>query len=413
MFSWLKRSDGRATDGSGAIAKDAEAARRVGGIHSLANNYNLTAQEHARCVDWAKRIQLLYDGTESYCQARGLDRDVAFAANEWAGLIAREGLKFTTAYNDINYLRLRAPFAGYHMLVLDRLDVRDFPDDWSEPFVIEMKKDGIPDDIVEQVGRRLDPRDRLLPVVPSYMDHVRNVPSRYVVRTPRIFGEIGIDVDGVLVNQDVILCQSRINGMLASGVLDKLDRDIARKGHARVLEIGPGHGGLGYALRNIFGDRLEYIGVDLPASLYFSSLYLATTAGWQGSHLLLPGEAPPQHFNYLFLANYMLEDLADALGPVDLAMNCMSFTEMSTEQIRSYGLIFKRLLGSDGIVFEENHVNRSHHTDIKAIFSEIFPYRRAAASTVVTTKNHCQDIWASRYLGEIFDRQDILLQRGN
>lgn len=377
-----------------------------------ADNYNLTREQHARCVHWIGQLQQLYDGAAAYVEKHGIDPELVFAGNEWIGIAYRTGITLPTTYNDINYLRLNAPFAGYHLAILDRLDQRRFPDDWGEAFVTRMAS-GIPDDIAEVFAGRVPARDRLMPIVPEYLDHTRNVPTRYIVPIPRMLGEVGLEVDGVLVHNDVILSQSRINGMLCSGVLDKLDRDIARRGQARVLEVGAGYGAMGYALKAIYGDRLEYVGVDLPSSLYYSLLYLGATTDWDGCHLLRSGEAVPERFNFLFLANYMLGEFADAIGPIDMAFNCMSFPEMSTAQVRDYGAFFKRVLRDDGVVFDENATVRPHHTDSKAILSEFFPYRKTVASNIVTTKNWCQDVWASHYIGGIFDRQDALFLRSS
>jgi hypothetical protein len=382
-----------------------------GRVHTLADNHDLTTAQHARCVEWVERIQQLYDGAAAYCAKHGLDPELGFAANEWAALVPRAGLKFRTGYNDINYLRLSAPFAGYYLPILDRLDVRQFPDDWGADFVTKIAEGGIPDDIAAQLSRRYAPQERLLPLVQPYLDYVRNVPPRYVVRTPRMFGEIGIEIQGVLVNADVTLCQSRINGMLSAGILDKLELDIARNGRARVLEVGPGYGSLGYALKAILGHRLEYVGLDLPSSLYYSALYLGATNDWGRCHLLLPGEQMPESFDFLFIANYMIEEAAAELGPIDLAINCMSFPEMSPVQVRNYGAFFKRVLRPDGVVFDENAALKPHHTDCKAILTELFPFRRRVASSVIATKSYSQDVWANRYIGEIFDCSDAMFLR--
>jgi hypothetical protein len=393
------------------LQEPAVAHGHAGVVHTLANNHDLTPAQHARCVEWVQRIQRLYDGAAAYCIQHGVDPELAFAANEWRDLVPRTGLEFRTAYPDINYLRLNAPFAGYHLPILDRLDARRFPDDWGAAFVARLGQDGIPEDIAAELDRRFAARDRLSPLVPEYLDHVRNLPPRYVVRTPRMLGEIGIEVNGVLVNADVILCQSRINAMLSGGVIDKLEKDMARRGRARMLEVGSGYGSLGYALKTMLGDRLEYIALDLPSSLYYAALYLGATNDWERSHLLLPGEKLPEAFDFLFVANYMMDEVAGQIGPVDLAVNCMSFPEMSAAQVRNYGTFFKRVLRSDGVVFDENAAVKPHHTDSKAILAELFPFRRHVSSTLVTTKNDCQDVWASRYLGEIFDRNDAMLLR--
>jgi hypothetical protein len=261
---------------------------RIGSIHSLDDNYNLTVGQHEYCVGLVERIQTLYDGADEYATRKGLDPLLVFAGNEWADLVPVAGFRFRKTYNDINFLRLSAPFAGYHLLILDRLDEPKFSRDGMNDFVAQIWRAGTPDDIAKVVRNRIDPAERLMPIVDEYIDHIHNVPRRYISRTPRLFGEMAIEIDGVLVNSDVILCQSRINALLCAGVLDKLDADLARRRRVRVVEIGPGYGALTYALRGIFGERLEYVAIDLPSSLYYSAIYLGILAGGSACDVLLP-----------------------------------------------------------------------------------------------------------------------------
>src|SRR4051794_37408643 len=130
-----------------------------------------------------------------------------------------------------------------------------------------------------------------------------------------MLGEIGVIIDGRAINPDILMCQSRINGMLSLGVIAKLWRTIEERGKVRVLEIGPGYGALGYALRSIFGSNLEYVLVDLPSSLYFSTIYLSTLLDDEGCHLATPGCVVPERFNCLFVANYLMDELGPRLGP--------------------------------------------------------------------------------------------------
>jgi hypothetical protein len=382
---------------------------RIGRIHAIEDNFPLPKDQYDRCVDLATRLQTIYDRIGTYADRKGIDPTIVLPGNEWARYVPPTGLKFSTRYHDINYLRLRSPFAGYHLVILDRLDEPRFPAPWTNEFLAEVNARGIPENVAQLIRERYDPAERLIPVVPEYARHLPNVPQRYIVRTPRLFGEVGIEVDGVLVNPDVTLCQSRINGMLSAGVLSKLDADIVRRQRVRVLEIGPGYGALAQALRNIYGDALEYICIDLPSSLYHSSIYLSTLVDGDACHLLMPGDQVPAHFKYLFIANSMIEEVADDLGPVELALNTMSFPEMTAVQVRAFVQLFKRVLRPDGIVFDENAALSPHHVDNKAILAEMFPFRKHVSSDIVTTKNWCQDVWSTRYLREIFDRSDAML----
>ncbi|UYN97327.1 MAG: putative sugar O-methyltransferase [Enhydrobacter sp.] len=389
--------------------------------HTLRDNYRLTREQHVYCLSVIDRIQGLYEGAPEYVDHRGLDRELYFPGNEWADIIPVSGLRFRRAYNDINYFRLISPFAGFHLVFLDRADQRLHAEPWNGDVLSNMLEQGISDEIIAFLADNVVPADRLtrcwgidgrvVSCADEYRQYVGNVPPRYIVRTPRLFGEIGVEVNGLLANPDIVLCQCRLNGMLCSGVFDKLDSDIARRGRVRVLEIGPGYGPLGQALRAIYGDKLEYIAVDLPGVLYYPAVYLSTLANGEGCHVLLPGDAVPESFNFLFVGNHLLEELGDRLGPIDLALNTMSFPEMSAQQVGYYAKLLKRLLRPDGIVFEENAALKPHHTDSKAVLAEVFPCRKKVSSDIVLTKNWCQDVWSSRYVPEVMNCTDTMLLR--
>lgn len=373
-------------------------------VHSLRDNYNLTPQQYARCIALVGGIQRLYDNAPAYTDRHGLDRSVALPGNEWASIVPVEGLNFRTAYNDINYLRLWAPFIGFHLPILDRLDRRRFPNDGGEAFLAQLAQ-GIPEDIVDVLDRRLDIAERLEHLAPEYQKYVRNVPKQYVTTIPRMFGEIGIEIDGRVINPDALMAQSRINGLLASGVIAKLHGDISRRGRARVVEVGAGYGALAYALKSIFQEKLEYIVIDLPSSMYYATLYLSQLFDGEGCYLLEPGDQVPEQFNFLFVANYLAGTLAESLGPIDLAINTMSFCEMSAAQVEFYAELFLQLLRPDGVAFDENGVFLTHHVDSDAILGKLFPFRKRVSSTLAIDRNW-QSVWSSRYISEIHDRSD-------
>lgn len=389
--------------------------------HTLRDNYRLTQEQYAYCLATIDRIQKLYEGAPDYVDGRGLDRGLFFPGNEWAGIVPVEGLGFRRSYNDVNYFRLISPFAGFYLVFLDRVDQRLHAEPWNDEVLTKMLEQGISDDIIEFLAERVVPAERLarcfgvdgnvVSCADEYGRHLRNVPLRYVARTPRLFGEIGVDVNGLLANPDVVLCQSRINGMLSAGVFDKLDADIARRGRVRVLEIGPGYGPLGQALKAIYGDKLEYVAVDLPGILYYPAIYLSTLANGEKCHVLLPGDPVPERFNFLFVGNHLLEEFGDRLGPIDLALNAMSFPEMSLPQVQYYARLLQKLLRVDGVLFEENAALKPHHTDSKAVLAEVFSYRKKVSSDVVLTKNWCQDVWSSCYVPEVMNCTDTMLLR--
>lgn len=417
MISVIRRIFSRSAAFSGTEAQLNSPAQPR--IHALKDNHHLSMAQLAYCVSLIDRIERLYEMAPKYIESKGLDRTLFFPGNEWTDIVPVTGVKFRRTFSDVNYLRLMAPFAGFYLAFLDRLDRRLHEEPWDEECLSRMRQDGIHDDLVGFLQERVDPAIRLgacmdvtggvSPCADEYARHIHNVPKQYRVRTPRMFGEIGLDIGGLLVNPDVVLCQSRINGMIASGVFNKLDSDLERRGRIRVLEIGAGYGPLGQALKSIYKDHLEYVAVDLPSILYYPSIYLSTLVGGVDCHVLLPGDQVPDRFNYLFVANYLLEELGARLGPVDLALNTMSFPEMSAEQVKYYAEFLRRVLRPDGVVFDENAAIKPHHTDSKAILSEVFPFRKRVSSEVVMTKNWCQDVWSSCYIPEVFDCSDALL----
>ena len=389
-------------------------------VHGLRNNYNLSRQQYEDALGLIDRVEQSYRAAPAYVARRGLDPDIHFPGNEWKDMVAVEGRSFHRGYPDINLLRLHAPFAGFHMAILDRLDSRLHAQPDLDAFYIEAAGKGFPDDIAETFSARVDPALRLAKTLGLYgteigsaqelAQQLENVPSRYAVRTPRAFGEIGLELGGFLANPDSVLAQARLNAMLSGGVLAKMEGDVRRRGRVRVLEIGPGYGALGQALHGIFGDALEYVAVDLPAVLYYSSVYLGTLQAGRDNLVLLPGDSVPEHFGNVFVGNYLLEEFEEALGPIDVAINTMSFTEMSEVQVRFYAETVKRMLRPDGLVFEENHANRPHHTDSKKVLAEVFPYRKSVSSDVVRTKIGVNDIWSKTYLPEVFDCSDHALR---
>jgi hypothetical protein len=344
-------------------------------IHSFSDNRDLTQQEYARLRTVVERVQRLYDEAPDYIMRKGLDPALAFPANAWDGH-PKDGPKFRSSYPDLNYLRLAFSYSGYELPLLDRFDVRKYPDDGNEDLLLTTLSEGVPPDIAEILPRRINMAERLACMADEQKKFTRNVPAPYIVSVPGMMGEIGLKVRGVVVNPDTLMSQSRVNAMLSSGILDKLRRDIRERGRARILEVGAGHGALVHALKMIFGDALEVVIVDLPSSLYHSGVYLNAVTDAIGWHLASPSAAIPDRFGFLLVANYLVDEMADLLGPIDMAINTMSFQEMSAQQVRAYARMFDRLLRPDGVVFDENENNNplSYHVDSCQILAEVFPH---------------------------------------
>jgi hypothetical protein len=179
------------------------------------------------------------------------------------------------------------------------------------------------------------------------------LPTEMIARPPRILGEIGWEVNGGVVNKDVLMYQNHITNLYFSGALDFL----RSKKSLRILEIGGGYGGLAYFLWKILKPSAFYL-VDLVESLAFSSVYLTLTGNLDGvkgsvyndgkSEML---DAPKNGF--VFLPNFLIDDLSKT-DKFDFVINTGSFGEMTEQQVVQYADIIHNVLADDGIILEDN-----------------------------------------------------------
>jgi hypothetical protein len=185
-----------------------------------------------------------------------------------------------------------------------------------------------------------------------YVDQWLSLPRHHVFVPPRRFGEIGHDIDGVIVNYDTWAYQERIDLLHDSGALDRLSPT------ARVLEIGGGYGALGYWFKQAY-PGCAYTIIDLPECLLFSGLYLGLS-----------------DVAFRAVPNYAADALQE---PFDLVINTLSMSEMSAEQVRHYtGLMRKYWLSEGGVFFEQNHDNRTIGLlNAQDLIAGGLPYRRA------------------------------------
>jgi hypothetical protein len=386
---------GQGTETSSSFAGDSWPA--VSGFHGLGANENLTDEEYQKCVDIRKRVEALHAEWASYVDSRGLDESVFFPNNEWADIINPRGpFRWRQDYNSLNYLRLLCPFTGYWLLLMDRIDqFRKFPDDWSEDWAIRFSQNPITEEALTTVHARFDPMGRVAHSIVDFKDHALSVPQNLRFRSPKFFGEMWAICGDYVVNDDIVVVQARVNAMFALGVIDKLQQDVREKGFCRVVEIGAGIGQQAAALRQIFGQSLQYIIIDLPPILVSSALYLSRLAKFRKSYILNDSDPWPESFEFVFLANYLTERFRQNLGPADLVMNTMSFGEMSAAQIHYYGKLASELVGTEGFLYDENCQVLSHHVSVLDILGESFRERTDLASPSVLVRHGCHRLWSN------------------
>jgi putative sugar O-methyltransferase len=369
----------------------------VSGFHGLGANQDLTEEEYQKCVDIAKHVAAIHADWASYVESRKLDESVFFPNNEWADIINPKGpFRWRQDYNGFNYLRLLCPFTGYWLLLMDRIDqFRKFPNDWSVDWAMKFVENPITESALATVHARFDPMDRVAHSITDFKEHALSVPRNLRFRAPKFFGEMGAICGDYVVNDDIVIVQARINAMFALGVIDKLQQDVRKKGFCRVIEIGAGIGQQAAALKQIFGDALQYIVIDLPPILVASALYLSRLAKFRRSYVLGESDSWPESFEFVFLANYLTERFREHLGPADLVLNTMSFGEMSGEQIRYYGQLASDLVGADGFLYEENCQVLSHHVSVLDILGESFRKRTDLALPKVLVRHGCHRLWSN------------------
>jgi putative sugar O-methyltransferase len=144
-----------------------------------------------------------------------------------------------------------------------------------------------------------------------------------------ILGDFGFEIDGQLVNLDTLKYFESIIALSLAGELDRL-RNYERP---VILEIGAGWGGL-LAMVKKHIPNSQLVVVDLPLSLLFSATYLPSafphvSVGFFGSSKFTGNE------DLLFLTPTQFRDWKPKY--INLAINTVSFQEMTSNQIKEYG----------------------------------------------------------------------------
>ena len=159
------------------------------------------------------------------------------------------------------------------------------------------------------------------------------LPVRYRLEAPQACGEYGHMIDGRLINDATLRWQKLIRSLHLAGVTDDLEQ------HRRpmFLEIGGGYGALAHQFVTLFPNAL-YVIVDLPETLLYSAAYLSLIHGPKRVRLVSPGESvgrnTPDNVSFVLVPNFALNVLRRLR--FDLAINVMSFQEMTAGQIGRY-----------------------------------------------------------------------------
>jgi putative sugar O-methyltransferase len=151
-----------------------------------------------------------------------------------------------------------------------------------------------------------------------------------LVPEARDLGGFGFEVRDELYNVDTLKYFEALIALEQAGALAPFRAGDSR---AVALEIGPGWGGFAYQFKRLF-PASTYVLVDFPETFLFSAVYLMTLFPEAHVAFFDPGEeAPLADADFVFVAN---QDIGRFETSADLAVNMVSFQEMTDEQVALY-----------------------------------------------------------------------------
>ncbi len=158
-------------------------------------------------------------------------------------------------------------------------------------------------------------------------------PAGLLVPEARDLGGFGHEIDGELYNVDTLKFYEALIALELGGVLPGL-----REGQRKVvIEIGAGWGGFARALTAKV-PGVTYVIVDLPQVLLFSGTYLsALRPDWKVFKTEAGHTLPPDRYgdyDLVLIPHFLFPQTP--LPALDLAVNMVSFQEMTKAQVEGY-----------------------------------------------------------------------------
>jgi len=331
-----------------------------------------------------------------YCVERGRDPDLFDRGNVWQeGFVDFLGnMMLSKKYNNLNRMRLIAwHFSAYRLFDLSSV-TEPPPSEWFNVFYSRGVEE-LPDDVDSLIHESYDPWHRMETLFPRLDNIIDKVDAKYLHSQPLRFGEIAASYRGFMVNGDSIRYWGGVAALYRTRVLEQIERKIAERGMCRVLEIGPGYGGLAYQLKKTYGDKLQFIAVDLVESLIYSSIYLTTL--FKEKALFYTDEKVVTADNGLvFVPSFRSPEFFRAISDIDLCINTISMNEMTAAQVDYYAQAVSMCLAKDGIFFECNRdALRAGpgRIEVKSYIALQFAERLSVENTEVAGDGNL-DIWS-------------------
>jgi SAM-dependent methyltransferase len=205
----------------------------------------------------------------------------------------------------------------------------------------------------------------------QYKERTKGLPEEMIARPPRILGECGWEVNGGIINEDIVMYQKHLFAFYYSGLIGYL-RSLE---HPVILEIGSGYGALGYFIKKLVPNARYYM-VDLVESLVFPAVYLQTAMPeYVNDHSVYDGKdhgsLASQGDAFSFVPASVARDLRNRVT-FDFVINTGSFGEMAASQIKDYADLIADVLGPTGFLYEEN---QDTNVPVSSILKEKFVYQ--------------------------------------
>ena len=363
----------------------------------IRDNQNLSPHEVQLAQSVRSLVVNLVDARESIVKTEGLDREFSIPAHNWQetpdSMIFREYRAVRDGdYQILNRLRFFSQaFTGYQLMTFRHAE--------HLPAVTRVPDEKLYDD---WLGRRLARPDTW---VYKWRDFTKDLPPELVISPPHKLGEVGWNVNGVVVSRDTYVYQERVNLLYESGVLSRL-LEIAKRRPVRILEVGGGYGALARAISGII-KPLQYVICDIPESLIFSAIYLTTTLPEKSvtveahaERLSLAGEG------IKLLANYSFPKMVEQAEQFDLVINTSSFSELSERQLKIYAQGIATCIGKDGLFYEQNlPIGVFGSINCKQVIAPYFPNWFRFVPQIMPATQGPPEFWSNRPFAEIIDRK--------
>ena len=172
--------------------------------------------------------------------------------------------------------------------------------------------------------------------ISKYKKLKRLDPAGLFVPEPSDLGGFGFEVGAGRVNIDTLKFYEVLIGMEKAGVLPDFRGPQSERRVA--VEIGSGWGGFAHQFKTLC-PNVTYVLVDLPPTMIFSGVYLTTL--FPDAKTLFYGEQGFEEkikhikdYDFVFVPQYYFSKLRGQ--PIDLAINMVSFQEMTTAQVDGY-----------------------------------------------------------------------------